>query len=923
LKPTSVERWTRIQALFHSALEREPTGRESFLAGACGDDALLRVEVEALLAADDKASGFLQRDRARSDAPLEAGSSLGTYRILGLIGRGGMGEIYRARDTRLEREVAIKVLSRLTSARREDEQLKPQSAESADHRPANPVSTTSSFQSKQDEAKPLVDGDAVVALKEMLELDARTSSRFEREALLTANVQHPAVVPIYERGELPDGRPFYAMKLVSGRSLQQLINDGNTLADRMALLPNVIAIAEALAHAHWRKVVHRDVKPSNVIVGEFGETVLIDWGLAKSLTQDEEEKAPPDTAHWVSERTSVGEIIGTPAYMSPEQAKGLPVDERMDVFSLGAVLYQVLTGRPPYEGDTAKILPDVKQGHYAPLSEKQPEIPGELAAIVGKAMAPEPSQRYPTARELAEELRRFQAGQLVLSHRYSTGELVWRWGKRHRTVLLASAVFLAVAMVGGAIGLRKIVAERDRANREAEASNRVSQFMTEMFRVSDPSEARGNNITAREILEKASNQIEGALGQDPVVQACLMATMAQVYNTLGLSAKARPLAEKAVELQRKLLGVEHPDTLRSMHVLAEIEWRRGQYNAAASLLQHVVEIRRRILGPEHPETLLSMYYLAIVKNDQGQYAEAAKINRQVLDIRRRVLGPEHPDTLSSMGQVAVAEGYQGHFATAAHLDQEVLELRRRVLGAEHPFTLASMHNLGEDLRALGRYAEAEELYRQVIEGKRRVLGPDHIETLKSMTSLGAIYLVLKRFADSERIRQEAVQISRRALGPEHHRTLKSMTFLAETQSALGRNADAEKLCLEALDTERRLLGPKHPDTLFTTMTLANIWGRQGRYDESERLQLETLSCLRQTLGPSHPDVARSLYSLGALALRQGDRKKALDYLRQAMDHGLTGGDWIPMAEDDELKSLRGDPAFETLINEEKARASAQ
>src|SRR5262249_4718488 len=239
LKPTNSERWTRIQELFHSALERAPTERATFLAASCGDDTSLLIEVEALLAADDEASGFLEHDRDRPAQPLEPGHSFGSYRILGLIGRGGMGEVYRARDTRLEREVAIKVLARRGT---------------------------------------------VVVFQDVLERDAQTLSRFEREALLTASVQHPAVVPIYERGELPDGRPFYAMKLVGGRSLRELIEERKTLADRMALLPNVIAVAEALAHAHWQRVVHRDVKPSNVIVGEFGETVLIDWGLAKSLS---------------------------------------------------------------------------------------------------------------------------------------------------------------------------------------------------------------------------------------------------------------------------------------------------------------------------------------------------------------------------------------------------------------------------------------------------------------------------------------------------------------------------------------------------------------------------------------------------------------------------------------------------------------
>jgi len=191
-----------------------------------------------------------------------------------------------------------------------------------------------------------------------------------------------------------------------------------------------------------------------------------------------------------------------------------------------------------------------------------------------------------------------------------------------------------------------------------------------------------------------------------------------------------------------------------------------------------------------------------------------------------------------------------------------------------------------------------------------------------MTSVGAIYLALKRFAESEKIRQEALELSRRALGAEHPRALSAMVYLAETQSALGQNRDAEKLCVQALEVQRRVVGPEHPDTLHTMMILANVWGRQGRYHESERLQLETLSAGRRVLGPNHSEVGRSLYSLGALALRQGDRKKALEYLRQAMDHGLSGGDWVPMRDDDELKQLRGDPEFEVLVKREQARAQA-
>ena len=971
------ERWHRVEELFHSALEREPSGRAAFLAAACGEDATLKREVEALLAADGDAGSFLERDGEPASGALEPNRVLGSYEIVSLIGRGGMGEVYRARDTRLARDVAIKVLPQSVLFEEGDEQLDPADTKWAttllplqDSMPTarreklsgerDATATDDARRTSTEGGVPNPELDPALVLDRVRSREAELLRRFEAEALLTASVQHPAVVPVYERGQLPDGRQFYAMKLVSGRSLRELIDECKTLADRTALLPNVIAVTDALAHAHWQRIVHRDVKPSNIIVGEFGEALLIDWGVAKNLRTDS--KAPQSTAVQAgADRTALGAIIGTPAYMSPEQAKGLPIDERADVFSLGATLYHLLAGRAPYEGDTVEILPKVARGDYTPLSQVEPAVPSELAAIVNKAMMSQPADRYPTARELAEELRRFQTGQLVLSHRYSPRDLLIRWARRNQPLLIAVAVFFTLAAVGSVISVRRILSERDRANREAEASQRVSQFMTEMFRVSDPSEARGNNITAREILDKASKQIEGGLTRDPEVQARLMDAMARVFQSLGLYAKARPLEEKSVESRRKLLGPEHVDTLRSMNVLASIvkdeghyaeaeklhrqvlEARRrvlgpehsdtldsmnnlaivehhlGKYAEAAALQRQVIDIRSRLLGREHPRTLASMHNLAYAEQVQGHYAEAEKLNREILEIRRRTLGAEHPETLNSMHNLAIVENAQGHYASAQKLAREVLEIQRRVLGPEHPTTLKSMHNLADDESSAGHSSEAERLFLEVVEITRRVLGPQHPDLIKPLGGLAVVYLDQKRFADAEKILREALDLSRRALGPEHPDTLRILHKLAEDQSLQRRYDEAEKLYREVLETQRRVLPPEHPHILATMFGVANLEARQGRYDEAERMQLETLAIRRRVLGPAHPAVGESLYSLGTVAALQGDRKSALDYLRQAIDHGLSGSNLRAFDTDEDLRPLRGDAQFEALAAEAKKR----
>jgi WD40 repeat protein/tRNA A-37 threonylcarbamoyl transferase component Bud32 len=311
----------------------------------------------------------------------------------------------------------------------------------------------------------------IVALKEMLGDSAKAYARFAREALLTARLEHPGIVPIHEIGRWPSGEPFYAMKLVSGRSLREVIRASETLDDRLALLPNAIAVADAIAYAHSVGVLHRDLKPANVLVGAFGETVVIDWGLAKDVheahTASSADLDPvlPDGGGL----TVIGAVLGTPQYMPPEQARGLPVNERADVYALGALLHEVVTGAPPYPGgSSAQVLAAVLAGPPVPPEARVSDLPPDLVAIVRKAMARQPEARYPTARELVEDLRRFQTGRLVRAHQYSRGELVRRWLRRYRAPVTVASVAIAVLITVATVSVRRIVAERDVARQRAD-----------------------------------------------------------------------------------------------------------------------------------------------------------------------------------------------------------------------------------------------------------------------------------------------------------------------------------------------------------------------------------------------------------------------------------------------------------------------
>src|SRR5215475_13277011 len=274
----------------------------------------------------------------------------------------------------------------------------------------------------------------VVALKEVLPPDATARARFVREALVTARLEHPAIVPVHEAGRWDGGEPFYVMKLVSGRTLADVVKDKRRLADRLSLLSAVIAVADAIAYAHSQGVMHRDLKPANVIVGAYGETVVIDWGLAKDLRAAEVQASGPGISGDPT-ATVAGGVVGTPSFMAPEQARGDRVDERSDVYALGALLYFVLTGQPPHTGaSTAEVLRRVRSDRPKPISALEPGVSPDLAAIADKAMAPEAADRYPTAEELVRDLKRFQTGQIVSAHEYSLAQLARRWVRRNRGV---------------------------------------------------------------------------------------------------------------------------------------------------------------------------------------------------------------------------------------------------------------------------------------------------------------------------------------------------------------------------------------------------------------------------------------------------------------------------------------------------------
>ena len=607
-----------------------------------------------------------------------------------------------------------------------------------------------------------------VALKELLHADAENAARFRREALITARLQHPAIVPVYQAGRWPSGEPFYAMKLVAGRPLDRVIADAETLVQRLALLPTITAAVDAIAYAHSKRVVHRDLKPANVLVGDFGEIVVIDWGLAKDLDDDSADTLPgtqpvrdrgarsPTADVDSAGLTVAGAVMGTPAYMPPEQARGDIVDERADVFSLGAMLYHLLAGAPPYAAKTATdVIAAAIEGKVTPLGARAPDAPADLTAIVTRAMAHEPGDRYATAQELAEELRRFQTGKLVAAHRYTVRERVARFVRKHKAAVAITALAVVAFAVLGTLALRRIVVERDRAEvqrrladqRRAAAEGVVDFLMSDM-------RTRLGEIGRKDLLAGIGAQVRdyyrllaahpaGMIDRDHERLAIALYTLGQADEERGdPTAALTSLTEGRRQLEELLRRV--PDDPRSpsrRHMLAEVlveigrvQHARGEYAAEietyrAALVHYDAVLVR---DPDDRQALigsaLARDLVGDVIRNQGRVDEAFAEYQEAMAARQRVVDhaggaadvEANADLATSHLKIASTLQARGDSAGALAEYQACEALRAQIAAAAPEHTgyqldLVKARSQIADLeRELGKISSAEATYGKVL-----------------------------------------------------------------------------------------------------------------------------------------------------------------------------------------------------------------
>jgi serine/threonine-protein kinase len=803
----SVPRWQKVEEVFHEAAELPADRRAAFLDRACAGDAALREEVEALLRSFDDAEGFLETPVITQGAdllssacePSLAGEILGPYRVIREIGRGGMGTVYLAE--------------------RADDQF---------HK--------------------------TVAIKLIGPgmTDPGAVERFQRERQILANLEHSNITRLLDGGMTSQGQPFIVMDYVEGMPID-LYCDSNRLSteQRLALF---LEVCSAVQYAHQNLVVHRDIKHGNVLVTPEGVPKLVDFGIAKLLEAD-----PSMTR--AAQLGSTG--LMTPDYASPEQVRGEPITTATDVYSLGVLLYRLLTGRHPYrltDSNPAELV--------AVICEQEPERPsrvegyperlrrrlaGDLDNVIMMALRKEPGRRYTSVEQFAADIRRHLDGQPVLARSSTLGYRARKFLRRHRLGVAAVAL-VALTLVAGivATAMQAHIAsrERDRSRQEAEKAQRVTEFLQGMLSSADPySGGRSHNVA--EVLDHAAARVQAELGEQPEIEAAVRTSLGMTYLNLGVYDDADKQLRRALEVRRALHGQDHIDVATSMQNLSILLAAKGDLRGAEPLCRQALEIARRTSGEESLEVASILNTLGGLLLREGDLPGAEAANRESLEIRSGLLGEGHPDVAESLNDLAVVLGTKGDHRQAEALHRQALEITRKVRGPEHPEVAVALSNLAGMKEAQQDHAAAESLYRQALDLRRKVLGPDHPDVAWTLANFAYLMFEKGDHAEAAKLSREVLGMRGRVLPEEHPTVAGALLVLGRSLVQLGDPGAALSPLRECLELRQRALPADHWLIANTESVLGECLARMERYAEAERLLLDSAARLEAALGPDH------------------------------------------------------------------------
>ena len=730
--------------------------------------------------------------------------SIGRYRILREIGRGGMGRVFEAEQDNPRRRVALKVI-----------------------RPG--CLTPSSLR------------------------------RLEFESQVLGRLQHPGIAQIFEAGAAGTGnsqQPYFAMEIVRGQSLRRYA-DSRQLDSRGRLML-IARVCDAVQHAHQKGVIHRDLKPANILVDESGQPKILDFGVARAT--DSDLQAP-------TIETTAAQLIGTIPYMSPEQVSGDPdaLDTRSDVYALGVVLYELLAGRLPYELNK-RNLPEavraIREDAPAPLGSVDRALAGDVATIVDRALEKEKDRRYQSAAELAADIRRFLNDEPILARPPSALYQLSKFTRRNKPFVAASAAAVFLLVGGTTVATWQAVRasaaqahaeDQERtARKEADKFKAVNTFLQDMLAAADPDTIPGDrDVSIRDAMRSAIAKIEeGSLADQPVIEAAVRTTIGNVFRSLGDYPAAEPHLRRAVELGRQQAPNGNEDLAHSLNKLARLLDEKGELDAAEALFREALAMRRRLLGDDHPDVATVLNNLASVLGQKGEYEQAERLHRRALAMRRDAFGDEHTDVANSLNNLAVLYWNNGQPEKAEPLLRESLEIDRRLRG-DDSHVITTLANLGTLLSGLGRLDDAERMLHDALEMRRRLVGDEHPEVA---TGLNNLALLLKRKGDyeaAESMFREALAMDRKLRGARHARVANTMSNLASTLTSLDRLDEAEAIYTEAISISVDALGEAHASTLSYQFQLATLYSARDEHEKAESLLATVVSRAKDALPPDH------------------------------------------------------------------------
>jgi tetratricopeptide (TPR) repeat protein/predicted Ser/Thr protein kinase len=851
------EELERVAELFEQARQLPVEARSEFLAAACTETPGVREQVESLLAEHGAGGGAaalgvesswraaLSADReaeaARASSTAGLPGQIGGYEVVARIGEGGMGVVYEAEQKSPRRRVAVKVIRSglVTEA----------------------------------------------ALR-----------RFRVESEVLAWLEHPGIAQVFEAGTaLLDGvpLPFFAMELVRGRPLVDYAKE-QKLDDRQRI-ELIVKVCDAVEHAHRKGVVHRDLKPGNILVNETGQPKILDFGLARIADSRRSESTPA---------TEAGQLLGTLLYMSPEQLEGDPskVDTRSDVYAIGVMLFELLGGRLPHDVERLSFPQAIQRLASAEptrLASIDPRFRGDVDAIACKALERERERRYQSATDLSLDLRRHLDDEPVSARHQTTFYQLKKFAKRNKALVGGVSAALIAIVVGSAVAIEQmLVANRERdkavaantlANARLEEARSMTRFLRDVISSVDP-ERDGRDARVLDVIDRTAPRIDVDLAGKTAAQAGLHDAMGMAYYSLGQYAKADEQLQKSLGLWGEAPRAEPQELGDVHHNLALLRMKQGNYDAARSEILEALSLERQGGREKSPSIASSLMVLAQVDWLAGRLDSSESVCRQGLAMRRELYGGDHPDIVTAIDALAETLKYRGKSDEAKKLMEEGLEMGRRIWRTPHFGLVGILQASGTLLRELGDIPEARKRLEEALEVSRKILGVDHPDLAHPLSALAELLMDVRELDGAEKLLDEALEISRKAHGNESREVSNLLTGLGYLAYRRSDIATFERLAREALDMRRRLLGER--DRLVAQSLYDVGICLEWNHHTAEAIShfQQAIEIFRESVSKANPEVANCLHTLGAVLLRNGDAAAGIPHLREAlaMERELTG-----------------------------------